>query len=173
MRHAVAETSMDSASRNSPATTSDQHVLGCMDIWSGNRSIENEASAPGVDLFAYSRPWRGETMGGDVHYVSLCAGGVMTCVIRSDVAGHGEAVAEISQMLRSLMRKHINAKNQRRLVRDLNRQFTQRSESGRIATAIVATYLSQRNRLLICHAGHRRPFWYQSRHPIRMKHCTD
>ena len=130
MRHVVAEARTGPSSDNSQATVSPPQVLRCMDIWSGNRSIENEASTPGVDIFAYSRPCRGESRGGDVHYVSLCAGGIITRVMLADVAGHGEAVAETSQMLRSLMRRHINAKNQRRLVRDLNRKFTQRSPVG-------------------------------------------
>ncbi len=138
-----------------------QYVLQCMDIWSGNRSIENEVATPGLELFVYSQPYRGDSAGGDVHYVSLCAGGVVTRLILADVAGHGTAVADSSQMLRSLMRRFMNAKSQNRLIRDLNREFSQLSNSGRFATAVVGTYLSHRRRLLICNAGHPRPLWYR------------
>jgi serine phosphatase RsbU (regulator of sigma subunit) len=132
-----------------------------MDLWSGNRSVENEAQAPGLDIFVWSEPYRGESTGGDLHYVSLCAGGIITRLILADVAGHGTAVAETSQMLRSLMRRFMNAKRQEHLVRDLNREFSQLAKSGRFATAIVATYLSHRQRFTICNAGHPRPLWYR------------
>jgi serine phosphatase RsbU (regulator of sigma subunit) len=133
-----------------------------MDIWSGNRSIENEARAPGLQIFVSSQPYRGESRGGDVHYVSVCAGGVLTRLILADVSGHGEAVAETSRNLRAQMRRFINTKRQQSLIHSLNREFTRLEESGRFATAIVASYLSHRNRLTICNAGHPRPLWYRS-----------
>ena len=61
-----------------------------------------------------------------------------------------------------LMRRFINSKSQVRLVNDLNREFTRLSRDGRFATAIVATYLSNRNRFTVCNAGHPRPLWYRS-----------
>lgn len=140
--------------------TSTRFLLQCMDIWSGNGSIENEVSTPGMELFAYSQPYRGESRGGDVHYVSLCAGGVVTRLILADVSGHGTAVASTSQDLRALMRRFMNSKNQTRLVRDLNREFTRLAQSERFATAIVATYLSNQRRFTICNAGHPLPLWY-------------
>ncbi len=133
-----------------------------MDLWSGNRSVENETSTPGLEIFVWSEPYRGQSTGGDVHYVSLCAGGVITRLILEDVSGHGTAVAETSQTLRSLMRRFMNAKRQEHLVRDLNREFSLLAQAGRFATAIVATYLSHRHRFTICNAlGHPRPLWYR------------
>lgn len=145
----------------SSALTDEHHVLQCMDLWSGNCSVENEASTPGVEIYVFSEPYRGESTGGDVHYVSLCAGGIVTRLILADVSGHGAAVADTSRTLRSLMCRFMNAKRQDRLVRNLNREFTELASSGRFATAIVATYLSHRNRFMICNAGHPRPLWYR------------
>src|SRR6516162_8937478 len=139
----------------------DRYVLQCMDLWSGNRSVENEVSTPGLDIFVYSHPWHGESQGGDVHYVSLCAGGLVTRLILADVSGHGVAVAGTSQTLRALMRRFMNSKSQSRLVLDLNREFSQLAQAGCFATAIVGTHLSYRNCLTICNAGHPRPFRYQ------------
>lgn len=135
--------------------------LPCMDLWSGNQSMESELSTPGLEMFVYSRPDRGASAGGDIYHVSLCAGGVTTRILLADVSGHGSAIAQTSQTLRSLMSRHINAKNQTRLVSTLNREFSRQAQAGRFATAIVATYLSQRNRLTICNAGHPRPLWYR------------
>ena len=132
-----------------------------MDLWSGNRSVENEVSTPGLEIFVFSEPYQGESTGGDIHYVSLCVGGVVTRLILADVSGHGSVVAETAVNLRSLMRRFMNAKTQHSLVHDLNREFTRLEQAGRFATAIVATYLSQRKRFTICNAGHPRPLWYR------------
>lgn len=141
----------------------DSHTLQCMDIWSGNEAVENSASTPGLEIFVYSRPYAGERRGGDIHYVSLCAGGVTTRLMLADVSGHGTAVASTARTLRTLMRRFMNSKSQTRLVRDLNREFTRLSDDGRFATAIVGTYLSHRNRFTLCNAGHPRPLWYRAR----------
>jgi len=151
-----------SQSGSTPAEPSNQFVLQCMDLWSGNRSVQNHAQAPGLDIFVYSQPYRGESHGGDVHYVSLCAGGVVTRLILADVAGHGEAVADTSRMLRSLMRRFMNSKRQENLIKCLNRDFTQLEQSGRFATAIVATYQSHKRKFTLCNAGHPRPLWYRT-----------
>jgi len=145
----------------SSSDSNERHVLQCMDLWSGNRSVENEVSTPGLDIFVYSQPWHGESQGGDVHYVSLCAGGLVTRLILADVAGHGEAVAGTTQTLRTLMRRFMNSKSQGGLVRDLNREFTRLARTGRFATAIISTHLSYRSCLTICNAGHPRPLRYQ------------
>lgn len=146
---------------SSLADAKDAYVLQCMDLWSGNRSVENEVSAPGVDIFVYSRPYHGESQGGDVHYVSLCAGGLVTRLMLADVSGHGAAVAGTSQTLRALMRRFMNARNQGGLVRSLNCEFSRLAQAGRFATAVIATYLTYRSCLTICNAGHPRPLRHQ------------
>src|SRR5262245_7025571 len=138
-----------------------RHELQCMDLWSGNESIENEASAPGSDIFVYSRPYRGDSRGGDVHYLSLCAGGIVMRLMLADVSGHGRAVAATSQVLRLLMRRFMNSRSQTQLVSKLNRQFARHAEAGQFATAVVATWSSDLGHLRICNAGHPRPLWYR------------
>lgn len=141
--------------------TEQPYALQCMDIWSGNQAVESDVSTPVFDIAVYSRPHHGDITGGDVHYVSLCAGGVVTRLIVADVAGHGAAVASTSQTLRALMRRFMNSKSQTGLVKALNREFTALTKAGRFATAIIATYLRTSDRLTICNAGHPRPLWYQ------------
>lgn len=136
--------------------------LQCMDLWSGNQSVESQAETPAFDLAVYSRPYQGESQGGDVHYVSLCAGGVVTRLILADVSGHGEAVGETSRLLRSLMRRSMNRKSQTGLVRELNREFTRLNETGRFATAVVASYNGATGEFVLCNAGHPRPLWYRA-----------
>ncbi len=145
-----------------PAVSDTPRVLQCMDVWSGNHSVEHETATPGLELFVYSEPYDGAASGGDVHYVSRCAGGSVTRLVVADVSGHGSAVEETSQMLRGLMRRYINAKTQKSLVRSLNREFTQLTRTGRFATAVIATYLNHRRRFSIVNAGHPRPLWRQA-----------
>lgn len=145
------------------STTVPVYNLQCMDIWSGNHSVTSNVVTPGLELSVYSRPFGGESRGGDVHYVSLCASGYITRMLLADVSGHGEAVAETSQQLRSLVRRFMNSFSQTRLVREINREFTALTQSSRFATAIVATYLANGSRLVLCNAGHPRPLWYQKR----------
>ncbi len=138
------------------------HTLQCMEIWGGSHDAENSVSTPGLDLWVYSRPYREASAGGDVHYVSLCGGGIITRFILADVAGHGMVVADVARELRTLMRKNINRKSQARLIGELNRQFTEMNQAGRFATAVVATYLATTRELTICNAGHPRPLFYRA-----------
>jgi len=138
------------------------HGMRCMEIRGGSGAVETLVATPGLDAWVYSRPFEGAARGGDVHYLSLCGGGIVTKIIVADVAGHGAAVAATAGWLRGLMRRNINRKSQVRLVRELNRQFTALAEAGRFATAIVGTYLASSDRLTLCNAGHPRPLWYRA-----------
>src|SRR2546423_1619348 len=86
--------------------------MRCMEIRGGSRAVEEAFDTPGLDAWLYSRPYEGADRGGDLHYVSLCGGGVITRVVVADVSGHGAQVAEFSEALRLLMRKNINIKSQ-------------------------------------------------------------
>jgi serine phosphatase RsbU (regulator of sigma subunit) len=133
-----------------------------MEIRGGSRAALEAFDTPGLDGFLYSLPFEGAERGGDLHYVSVCGGGVVTRVVVADVSGHGASVAEFSDVLRTLMRRNINAKSQKRLVEALNRQFGERARLLRFATAVVATYLATDRTLAVCNAGHPRPLWYRA-----------
>ncbi len=139
-----------------------KHAMQCMEIWGGNQATDQVLSTPGLDIWVYSRPHEGADGGGDVHYVSLCGGGITTRLILADVSGHGASVADQAKSLRGLMRKNINRKDQTRLVQALNREFGELAKLGRFATALVATYLTKGDRLTVCNAGHPRPLWYKA-----------
>jgi sigma-B regulation protein RsbU (phosphoserine phosphatase) len=138
------------------------NAMHCMEIWGGNRAEDNAIGTPGLDLWVFSEPYHADDQGGDVHYISLCGGGIITRLIIADVSGHGSAVGEFSDALRTLMRRNINKKSQKGLVRAINRQFTELAQLQRFATAIVATYLTTNDSLAICNAAHPRPIWYRA-----------
>lgn len=144
------------------AGTPGVHALRCMEIWQGTHGVESAVTTPGLDAWVHSRPYHGAARGGDVHYVSLCGGGVITRLAVADVSGHGADVAEVARRLRDLMHRHMNRKDQTGLVQALNREFTAGAGAGRFATAVVATYLTTQDRLTVCNAGHPRPMWYRA-----------
>jgi serine phosphatase RsbU (regulator of sigma subunit) len=141
---------------------SEQLALQCMEIWGGIEPVERSVTTPGLDLWVYSQPFHGDDEGGDVYYVTLCGGGLITRIVVADVSGHGASVAEFSSSLRALVRTNINHKSQKRLVERLNRQFTEMARLSRFATAVVLTYLSSTDRLSVCNAGHPAPLFYRA-----------
>lgn len=138
-----------------------QYGMRCMEIWGGNRPADSEVRTPGLDFHVISRPLDGA--GGDVHYVSLCGGGMTTRILLADVSGHGTEVAELAGDLRKMIRRFINTKSQERLVAQLNNRLDQWSTNGRFATSLVATYLANKKQLTYCNAGHPRPLFYRQR----------
>jgi len=133
-----------------------------MEICGSSQVADQCLATPGLDIWIKSRPYQHSADGGDVHYVSLCGGGMTTRIILADVSGHGASVAELAQSLRNLMRRNINRKSQAKLVEKLNRQFAELGKNYRFATAVVATYLTRGDKLTICNAGHPRPLWYRA-----------
>ncbi len=133
-----------------------QH-LKCMEIWGGNRAIDDGVVVPGMTAYVYSRPLADNRTGGDIHYVSTCGGGNIARFALADVAGHGEGANDLASGLRDLMRRNINRLDQTKFIRRLNRAFSVLANDGRFATALLTTYWAPTDHLLVCNAGHPRP----------------
>jgi phosphoserine phosphatase RsbU/P len=134
--------------------------MKCMEIWGSSGAIDSGISTPGLDIWVLGKPYEGAVNGSDLHYVSLCGGGVTTRFIVADVAGHGGTAAALALSLRALLRRHINRKTQTQLVKGLNRECAALSPGNCFATAVVGTYLATREQLTVCNAGHPQPLWY-------------
>lgn len=137
--------------------------MQCMEVWGGNAAIDNGVIMPGLDAWVYARPYQQQAAGGDIHYVSSCATGRIIRLLVADVSGHGAEVAEVAVALRTLMRRFINFVDQSKLIRGLNTEFTRLSEMNCFATAVVCTYWSPTDDLVISNAGHPRPLWYRAK----------
>ncbi len=137
-------------------------AMRCMEIRGGSRAVEESLETPGLDVWVFSKPHEEAEHGGDLYYVSVCGGGVITRVVVADVSGHGQGVASFSAGLRELMRKNINTKSQTQFVSALNREFGKEADSFRFATTVVATYLATDKSFTVCNAGHPRPLWYRA-----------
>jgi phosphoserine phosphatase RsbU/P len=141
----------------------DHRALQCMEIWGGSAAAAAQSvNTPGLHATVLSRPFQDAAEGGDIHYVTVCGSGRITRAILADVAGHGQAVAEVARALRELLRKNINFPSQKRVVRSLNQQFGVLTKTRVFATAAVVTYLAYRDTFTFCNAGHPRPLFYCS-----------
>jgi phosphoserine phosphatase RsbU/P len=136
--------------------------LRCMEVWGGNRGIEQAFALPGLDLWLYSRPIAHAENGGDVYYLSSCASGRISRLLLADVSGHGPEVSQLALRLRDLMRKNINRISQTQFVEGMNEEFVQFNQESRFATALVGTYFSSSGDLQLCTAGHPQPLIYRA-----------
>lgn len=138
-------------------------LMQCMEIWGGNHPTESSVTMAGLEAWVYSKPFGQSDGGGDVYYLSSCATGRITRLLLADVSGHGQVVAQTAAELRQLMRRYVNYIDQTAFVRSMNREFTELSEDGCFATAIVSTFFAPTNDLTLCIAGHPPPLIYRIR----------
>jgi sigma-B regulation protein RsbU (phosphoserine phosphatase) len=109
-----------------------------------------------------SEPFAASAHGGDVHYLSVCDGGVLSRVALGDVSGHGQAVAAIAERLRRLMHQHINTWDQAVLVRDLNESFRKGLNGFEYATMVVLGFFPKTGETIFTSAGHPAPLRYRA-----------
>ena len=153
---------MPAQSKEAVASDIQPQQMTCMEVWGGSQLTTRRVEMGGLDAWVYSKPFGNAERGGDVYYASSCATGRITRLLLADVSGHGNTVASTAANLRTLMRRFVNRLDQTEFVRLLNQQFTELSESGTFATAIVATFFAPTQRLIVCNAGHPRPLLYQA-----------
>ncbi len=142
--------------------TGEPRQLECMEVWGGNRLVEDAVTVHGMDAWVLSIPWGGAEVGGDIHFVSMCGAGKIARFAVADVSGHGPAANDLATKLRSLMRKHIGHVNQASFVKALNREFGLLAGVGSYATALLTTYFAPTDHLVVCNAGHPPPLWYRA-----------
>lgn len=138
------------------------YQLACMEVWGGNHRAEISVDLPGLPGWIYSHPLGSAGSGGDVHYLSVCAHGVLTRIALADVAGHGKAIAMVAERLRRLMEKHINTWDQTSLMQDLNEGFKEEGNGAEYATAAVLGYYCETGDLVFTNAGHLPTLWYRA-----------
>jgi sigma-B regulation protein RsbU (phosphoserine phosphatase) len=141
----------------------DSHSMTCMEIWGGNQAVQRTVQLPGLDAWVYSQPYQQADGGGDVYFVSNCATGRITRLMLADVSGHGNAVSDMANTLRMLMRRYVNHIQQIKFVSSMNGEFSNLATSGGFATAVVATFLAPTRRLTFSNAGHPIPLIYSIR----------
>jgi sigma-B regulation protein RsbU (phosphoserine phosphatase) len=135
--------------------------MQCMEVWGGNRGVEQHFQMPGLEVWLYSVPHDAAASGGDVYYLSSCASGRISRLLLADVSGHGLQVSKCALRLRDLMRSHVNSISQAKFVEGMNEEFTSFNQGGNFATAIVGTFFAPTGSLQLCAAGHPQPLLYR------------
>lgn len=143
-------------------TTPQARPLACLEVWGGNRSLDQEVALPGLDAWLYSRPHPGSTAGGDLYYLSVCDKGALARVSVADVSGHGQSVSRLAERLRELMRKHISTFDQSEFVRELNQAFQYEVSRGKFATAVLVGLHAPSGQMVLTNGGHPPPLWYRA-----------
>lgn len=133
------------------------HALKCLEVWGGSSNADHAASVPGLDISVCSRPFEHSQAGGDLYLISSCSSGWISRILLADVAGHGDAVSDLSSQLRKEMHRSINTVDQSKLARSLNRAFENISEGRKFATAVLMTYFAPSGHLIFVNAGHPPP----------------
>jgi len=137
-----------------------------MEVWGGNNPVDSGVVMAGLDAWVYCKPFAegddSPSAGGDVYFVSSCATGRITRLLVADVSGHGTVVNNVATSLRQLMRKYVNYLDPRKFVGEMNRRFTELSQNGCFATAVVTTFFAPTNQVTFCNAGHPPPLIYRA-----------
>jgi phosphoserine phosphatase RsbU/P len=137
------------------------HALVCTEVWGGNRKVTRTVKMPSLVAWVASVPIDDGEGGGDLHYMSVCDYDLISRVALADVSGHGQDVNAVTQRLRTLMRKNINAWDQSDFMRGINNTFRQGGDD-KYATAIVLSFHRITGRLAFSNAGHPAPLWYHA-----------
>ena len=137
------------------------HALVCTEVWGGNRKVIRTVKMPSLIAWVASVPLNEGKGGGDLHYMSVCDYDLISRVALADVSGHGSEVDGVTQTLRKLMHKNINAWDQSDFMRGVNETFGQ-SGDHKYATAIVLSFHRVMGRLAFSNAGHLPPLWYHA-----------
>ena len=162
-RHAAPLNHYYQANQMSSKTKPKPERMTCMEIWGGNRAIDKDFEAPGLDIYVHSAPYKNSpTGGGDIYYLTSCASGRISRFLLADVSGHGEAASELAITLRDKLRDNVNKISQKKFVAQMNQEFGIASSDCGFATAVVATFFEPKKSLDISVAGHPYPIYYSA-----------
>ena len=80
--------------------------IECKEVFGGIQNKDIEVSAGKVIASIYSSACCGGR-GGDIYYFGVCRDGEITRLAVADVAGHGEAVTQVSQYVYDSLKEHM------------------------------------------------------------------
>jgi sigma-B regulation protein RsbU (phosphoserine phosphatase) len=126
--------------------------LVCAGIWGGIRDMDRELRAGGITASLYSSSSDGGK-GGDIYYIGVCSGDMLTRVAIADVMGHGQAVSDVSGYVYDSLKTRICDPDSGRILSELN-QVARRQGLKAMTTAAVVAYHAESGELSVSYAGH-------------------
>lgn len=129
--------------------------IQCTEVWGGTGATDVSVQLAGVRGECFSRPWRGEDRGGDIHFLSVCGMSILSKIVVADVSGHGESSAEVSRIIHDALIENIGAHDNSTMLAAVNEAFLQRRAGDFRFTTMVSLIIDNRDRSLVyAYAGH-------------------
>jgi sigma-B regulation protein RsbU (phosphoserine phosphatase) len=128
------------------------HQIRCAEVWGGIKNEDVDACSTMLTTSLYSSACDGGK-GGDIYYVSVCQGDMLTRVTIADVVGHGEKVSRVSQWLYESLNARMNDSDGTAVLSDLNTLATERGLEA-LTTAATVGFYSADGHAHFAYAGH-------------------
>ncbi len=147
-----------------------RQALACAGVWGGIQTVDAEILAGPAIASIYSSPCQGGK-GGDIHYLGVCRAGKLVRLAVADVAGHGRAITDVSQIIYDSLEAHMCecspsgdpvgadheahpcALESGRILSEVNRSAFDRGLTA-MTTAVVVAYSPAEQTLSVAYAGH-------------------
>ncbi len=137
--------------------------IRCAEVWGGIKNENLDACSAVLTISLYSSSCDGGK-GGDIYYVSVCQGDLLTRVTVADVVGHGEKVSRVSQWLYESLDLRMNDGDGTLVLADLNRLAIERGLEEAMTTAATVGFYSVDGNAYFTYAGHP---------PMLLKRCSE
>ena len=128
------------------------HRIKCSEVWGGIRNRDEDVCSAGLTASLYSQACDGGK-GGDIYYLSVCGGDMLTRIAIADVVGHGRAVSNVSEWLYKTMVQHMGDADGAIILADLNQIASEKGLSAMTTVAVAAYYLGD-GKGYFSYAGH-------------------
>ena len=127
----------------------------CTEVWGGAQASDVSVKLAGVRGECYSRPYSGDKVGGDIHFLSVCGISILSKVVLADVSGHGAESGEVSQIIHEALVENIGAHDNSSMLAQVNSAFLERHTGDFKFTTMASLIFDSRDRSLVyAYAGH-------------------
>lgn len=126
--------------------------IQCNEVWGGIRNTDAEVCTNGLAASLFSSACQGGK-GGDIYYVGVCSGDLLTRIALADVMGHGETVSRVSQWVYDSLVACMDCLDNDAVLADLNRQANAWGANV-LATAALLAFFKVDSTLSFAYAGH-------------------
>lgn len=129
--------------------------IQCTEVWGGIGECDVSVMLAGVRGECLSKPYAGDSKGGDIHFLSVCGMSILSKIVLADVSGHGAENAEVAQVIHEALVENIGAHDNSTMLRQVNEAFLQRQGDDFKFTTMVSMIIDSRDRSLVyAYAGH-------------------
>jgi serine phosphatase RsbU (regulator of sigma subunit) len=126
--------------------------IRCSEIWGGVSNTNSDVCTRGINASIYAVACDAD-QGGDIYYLAVCSGDLLTRIVIADVRGYGAPVAQIGQWVYEGLGESMNTLDGTIILEQLNRLIHAHGIEA-MTTAVVVGFYVQDFGLSICYGGH-------------------